>query len=55
MRPRTTPRGRWPRRYKARVALFRAKDVDPTFDAAAYRPGVEALDFRTLHEPGGAR
>ncbi|WP_437977601.1 isochorismatase family protein [Sorangium sp. So ce295] len=40
------------------LQLFRAENVDPTFDVAAYRPGFEALNFRTLrasHEPGGDR
>ncbi|AUX47319.1 uncharacterized protein SOCE26_088370 [Sorangium cellulosum] len=29
------------------------RSIDPAFDAAAYRPGFEALNFRTLQEPGG--
>ncbi|WP_437969232.1 isochorismatase family protein [Sorangium sp. So ce260] len=37
------------------LQLFRAENLDPTFDAAAYRPGFEALNFRTLQEPGGDR
>ncbi|XXX78905.1 isochorismatase family protein [Sorangium sp. So ce134] len=37
------------------LQLFRAENLDPTFDAAAYRPGFEALHFRTLQEPGGDR
>ncbi|WP_437578742.1 isochorismatase family protein [Sorangium sp. So ce887] len=37
------------------LQLFRAENIDPAFDAAAYRPGFEALNFRTLQEPGGDR
>lgn len=37
------------------LQLFRAENIDPTFDAAAYRPGFEVLNFRTLQGPGGDR
>ncbi|WP_437957459.1 isochorismatase family protein [Sorangium sp. So ce119] len=35
------------------LQLFRAENIDPTFDAAAYRPGFEVLNLRALQ--GGDR
>ncbi len=30
------------------LRLFRAENIDPDFDAAAYRPGFDAINFRSL-------
>lgn len=37
---------------EAMLRLFRAENVDPTFDAAAYQPGFDVIDLRALNEAG---
>ncbi|HEU4411062.1 MAG TPA: isochorismatase family protein [Polyangiaceae bacterium] len=32
------------------LKLFREENIDPGFDAASYRPGFEAINFRTLRQ-----
>lgn len=32
------------------LRLFRQENIDPGFDAASYRPGFEAINFRTLRQ-----
>jgi nicotinamidase-related amidase/alkylated DNA repair dioxygenase AlkB len=34
------------------LRLFREENIDPAFDVAAYRPGFEVLDLRSLNEAG---
>jgi alkylated DNA repair dioxygenase AlkB len=34
------------------LRLFREENIDPAFDAAAYRPGFDVLDLRSLNEAG---
>lgn len=37
------------------LRLFREENIDPTFEAASYRPGFEVLNFRTLNDPAPDR